>query len=95
LSITVRLPTKENRLPFSPSSVFHIQYIYIYTAAYLYMYIYIEKQNYILSVVFFSIGNRKWKPRLFSLLRYRLLIVQTELVVCPFVDEEINGSYLS
>ncbi len=57
----------------------------------MYMYVYMDIciNTYMLP---FQPDNRKQEPRRFSLIR--LLIVQTEkFAVCPFVNEETNGSY--
>ncbi len=37
--------------------------------------------------------KRKWKPRRFSLIHYRFLIMQQKFVLCPFVDEHTYGHF--
>ncbi len=42
----------------------------------------------------FQTENRKWKPRQFSLTSLLFALHVNWSFICPFVDEETNGSYL-
>ncbi len=72
------LPTKENKLPFSVSSVFHTYSIYLYVYIYIEVrYICILKWQHVCSSIDIDIyicaavtnGKRKRKPRRFSFIR--------------------------
>jgi hypothetical protein len=82
-SITIyRLPTKENKLPFSVSSV--SIHIYIYTYTYICLYLYTAVSH----------GKQKTEAQVFCLNPFTVCsLYNQKFVIYPFVDEETNGSY--
>ncbi len=56
--------------------------------------IYRYRYRYIYMLPFYGKGQpENGRPGDFPLSVYRLLIVQTEVVICPFVDETTNRNY--
>jgi hypothetical protein len=65
-------------------------YIYIYIDIYIYLYLYLYLYLYKHMLPF---QTKKWKPRRFSFIRYRLLIMQTEVCRLSVCLRRKNRSY--
>jgi hypothetical protein len=98
-SITAcRLPTKETKLPFSMFSVYtclvHIRiHIYIYIYIYVHIRIHTYTNIYTYMYIYAPVSNGKRKPRRLSLIRLPFAHrANGSFVVCPFADDETNGS---